>query len=101
MLAYNGPRYALISVRIAPIEFIAIVENNSPIESTGRIRSPLENHLGPIHPHVVVHPALRHHLALCGVPQVIVRLAPLELIEDVAEAARIGAVLDKGLARPG
>jgi len=100
VLAGNRPRNALIAVRIAAIEFVAVVESNSPLKSTGGIRSPLEDHLGPVHPHVIVHPALRHHLALGGVPEVVVGFSGFELLEGVAVGSRIGGVLDESLPRP-
>src|SRR3954470_6311114 len=67
MFAYNGPGDALIAVGVAAIELIAIIHGHGPLVCASWIRSPSEDHLGPVHAHVVVHPAFIDHLTLGSV----------------------------------
>src|SRR6185436_4145509 len=78
-LAGNRPRDSSVTIRIAPIEFVIIVESHRNLERLSGRTGPLEYLLPPIHPHVVVHPPLFDHLNLGGVPQCIVRLGVLQL----------------------
>jgi len=57
----------LIAVGISAVEFVAVIEDDGPLVGSSGIGRPLEDHLGPVHAHVVVHPAVGDHLALCGV----------------------------------
>ena len=58
-----------VTVGVAPVELVTIVETYRDIERFSRRRTPLENFLGPIHAQVAMHPAGQHHLFLRRVPE--------------------------------
>ena len=79
MLAYDGPRNARVAVGVATVKFIPVIEPNRTLVSGSNRRTPLQDLLGPVHPHVVVHPARQDHLFLSSVPQGIVSFSLLWL----------------------
>src|ERR1017187_6968809 len=71
MLAHNGPCNSRIAIRVAAVEFIAVIQHYRPLKGPGRVRRPFQNLLRPIHAHVVVHPTGVSHLPLGRVPQLV------------------------------
>ena len=71
------------------------------LESNGGVGRPLEDLFGPVHPHVVVHPAEVDHLHLRSVPELVIGLAALHLRERVLRIALVSRMFVKGLLRPG
>src|SRR6202789_3984783 len=61
---------------------------------------PLEDFLGPVHAHAVVHPAVVDHLELRGVPEIVVRAALLHFFEGVERGARVTGMLAEGFGGP-
>ena len=64
----DGPGDACVAIGIAPVQLIFVVEQNRPFEGARRVGTPFENFLGPIHPHIVVHPSGIDHLPLRRIP---------------------------------
>ena len=56
--------------------------------------------LGPVHPQIVVHPAVVEHLELSGVPEIVVGLGVFKLGKFVEDFALIPVVLGDGGASP-
>ena len=52
-----------------------------PLHRGRRIRSPLQNLLRPVHPHIVVHPPKLDHLYLRRIPKLVVRLRAFKLLQ--------------------
>ncbi len=100
VLAHNRPGDARIAVRIAPIQFIFVVQHHRPFEGARRVGRPLQNFLRPVHPHIVVHPAGVDHLPLRRIPQLVVGLAAFQLLETVAGWARVAGMLHQSFVRP-
>ena len=55
----------------------------------GRMLAPFQYLLAPQHPHVAMEPAFRLQFLLCGVPDLVVRLGPVQCLEAVTAWARI------------
>src|SRR6202034_2139721 len=61
-LAHHRPGNPRVSVRIAPVELIFVIQINRPLDGGLPIRSPLQNLFRPVHAHYVVHPSMPNHL---------------------------------------
>mmetsp|Transcript_2744 Transcript_2744/g.11000 ORF Transcript_2744/g.11000 Transcript_2744/m.11000 type:complete len:213 (+) Transcript_2744:2112-2750(+) len=98
--AHDTPRDADEAVRAPPVERVFVVQGDAELERLLGALCPLEDLLGPVHPHVSVHLPTDGHLPLRGIPQLVVRLAPLELFQRVQVRARVASVLVDGGLRP-
>ena len=100
MLADHGPGDAGVAVGVAPVQLVAVVERDGPLVAEGDRGRPLQNLLGPVHAHVVVHPPGLDHLALGCVPQLVVGLGALQLLERIEPRTRVPGVGQQRLLRP-
>ena len=89
-----------VPVGIAAVEEIFVVEIDAVLHRRGDVGRPLENLLGPVHAHVVVHPSVANHLELAGVPEGVVGLGSFELTQGVEVLALVSCVFGDGLFRP-
>jgi len=81
--AHDGPHASDVAARIATIQRVRVVQINCKLQRLlGRL-GPLENLLRPIHSTKAVHLTSITQLSLGGVPQIVVRLRPLEFFERV------------------
>jgi hypothetical protein len=101
VLAYNGPGNAGVTVGVAAVKFITIIEPNRPLVSGSHGRTPFQNFLGPVHTHVIVHPACQDQLFLSSVPQRIVSFSVLELLLAIDDGTAVAGVSGKGAIRQG
>src|SRR5208282_1503528 len=101
VLAYDRPGNARVAVGVAPVEFITVIEPNRTLVSGNNRRTPFQDFLGPVHPHVVVHPARQDHLFLSSVPQRIMSFSLLELLLAIGDGTAVARVLRERTIRPG
>ena len=89
-----------VAVGVAAILLVLVVQINKRAVCLGGVGRPFENLFAPVHPHVVVHPAREHHLALGGVPVGVVGGGGLQLGAGVQILVMVVLVLTQGLLRP-
>ena len=100
-LAHDGPCDPRVAIGIAAVELISVIQYHGPIEGSRGIGRPFEDFLGPVHPHIVVHPAGRNHFALGGVPEIVVGFGALQLLQGITIRARVAGMFEKRFACPG
>ena len=66
--AADAPSDARVSVRVAPVKLVFVVEVDGGAHGFFRGRGPFEDFFAPVHAHESVHLALGGHLPLGGVP---------------------------------
>jgi hypothetical protein len=84
-----------VAVRVAPVQFIAVVQVDRLRQRLFRRLAPLQQLLGPVHPQVTVHLPACQHLFLGRVPQLVVGLAVLQLLAGIDKLARVCAQAGK------
>ena len=96
VVAAQDPHDPAPGVRVAPVQAVLVVElHHDPVGLLGAL-GPVEDLLAPEHPQVVVDDALAAELVLGGVPERVVGLRALELLEGVDAGAGIVRVLGQG-----
>jgi len=101
MLAHDGPGDPGVAVGVAAVELITIIEADGTLVRDGTRRTPFQDFLGPVHAHVIVHPAGKDHFLLSGVPKNVVSFCMLQLVLTVKNGAAVTRVLGKRAVRPG
>ena len=100
MFAAYGPCNAGISISIATINFIFVVEVYGVLKSYRRVLDPFKNLFRPIHPQVSMHATTLNHLTLTGIPQLIMRLRMFQFLEAIVPGTRIKRVFPQCLLSP-
>ena len=85
----EAPLDTAIARRVTAIERPLVVQVDEMLERVLVLGRPEEHRLPPEHPDHVVHVARADHLALRRVPELVVRLGALELVERVDRLARV------------
>src|ERR1022692_2482236 len=73
-LSDDGPRNPRVTVGVASIQFVFIVQPHSDLAGQCRRWSPLQDFFCPVHPQIVVHPTGIDHLHLRRIPKRVVGL---------------------------
>src|SRR5205814_8160826 len=80
---------------------MTVLQPKRTLASGSSRRAPLQDFLGPVHPHIVVHAARQDHLFLSRVPQWIVSFSLLELLLAIDDGTAVARVLRERTIRPG
>jgi len=95
------PGDSCVAAGVPPIQLVSIVEEDGgPLGRLGRL-CPLQDLLGPVHPHVAVHPSQASHLQLGSIPEAIVGAGLLHILPVIEILATVSKVLFQGLSGPG
>ena len=100
MQSGQSPGDSRVSVRVAPVEFVAVVHRDRERERLFRRFRPFEELLDPVHPEPPVHLAPLGHLPLRRVPERIVGFRGLERFLRIDVFAMVSRMAFERLSSP-
>jgi hypothetical protein len=92
MFATYRPYNTSVSVRIATVNFILVVQVYCIVKSYRGILDPFQYIFGPVHPQVFVHAIAFNNLTLTGIPQLVMRLRMFQFLEAIVPGTGVKRV---------